>query len=188
MYDPPVSAAALSDLCAVAPNLKALELSTGLTPSAAKGPLPPGLTRLAIGLEPDEHGGAPRLARTAPGLRALTVWMAPLWPRGSVVAMVKGHGALEEVVFEGYTVSPDGYDDFTCNNQDLACVGRLPRLRRLSLLDDFLLAAVREEAPARLARWARGWARAPLRELRLNTSHDGDPHGVSRERFGRPWA
>jgi hypothetical protein len=181
-----MSAEALSDLCAVAPNLKALELSIGVDPGAAKASLPPGLTRLAIG-HAGEDSRPPRLARAAPGLRALTLWEAPMWSEGSVEAMVKGHGALEEVSFEGYNVSSCGYADLELyfRKQDLACLGRLPRLRRLSLVDGYLLAGAREEAPARLAGWARGWAGAPLEELRLLTSHDGDPHGVSRERFDR---
>jgi hypothetical protein len=181
----PVSAKALSDVCAVAPNLKALELSTGVAPGAINAPLPPSLTRLAIGgdfVPTAQRGRAPRLARAAPGLRALTVWEAPMWAAGSVEAMIKGHGALEEVAFEGYHASQCGYDDLEhmFSVQNLACLGRLPRLRRIALLDGFLLAGAEGQAPARLAGWARGWAGAPLEELRLVTSHDGDPHGVSR--------
>jgi hypothetical protein len=181
-----VSAAALSEICRVAPRLEALELSTGLAPDTAAR-LPPGLTRLAIGRA--GRNGATLLSRAAPGLRVLTVWEAPLWAAGSVEALVRGHTALEEVAFEAYDViRPHGHVGLQRDyiEQDLACLGGLPRLRRLALLDPLLLAGAREEAPARLAAWARGWAAAPLEELRLFTSHDGDPHGVRLERPGVP--
>jgi hypothetical protein len=180
-----VSAAALSDVRAIAPNLKVLELSTGISPGAVEAPLPPGLTRLAVARM--EDSGTPRLARTAPGLRALTVWDAPAWPRGSVVAMAKGHGALEEVSFERFDTTLYDYEEGDVERlfrvHDLACLGRLPRLRRLALLDTTLLLGAGERALAKVEGWARGWAGAPLEELRLVASHDGDPHRVSRARW-----
>jgi hypothetical protein len=176
----PLSAAALRDLRKAAPNLEVLKLSWGIAEelSASDALLPPGITRLTIGRNAPPYS----LAQIAPRLRALTVLEAPYWAEDRVAAVLKDCMALEEVAFEPYTFSTCSWEDLEgyLTEQDLSCLGRLPALRRLRIDDGWLLAGPcpGAEAPARLA----AWARTPLEDLRLMTTHGGDPHAVGRVR------
>jgi hypothetical protein len=182
----PLDATALRDLRAAAPNLAALELSRGVEAGlfAREAALPQGITRLALGFSAPHCS----VARLAPRVRELTVWEATMMDAAAVRALFVSAKELEAVTLKGYTFGTYCWEDLeeSLEEPDLSCLGGLPALRRLRLLDGWLLSGPcpGREAPGRLAAWAAAWSRAPLEELELVAGHGGNPHTV-RLRGGR---
>ncbi|KAI8467663.1 MAG: hypothetical protein J3K34DRAFT_480710 [Monoraphidium minutum] len=151
-------------IAAVCPALATLDAGCGFfilddSPAA----LPSSVTALALG---PSHAALPRLA---PGLRRLTVLDSLAWD-DPLADVIGAHPALEEVDLEMLEYGChrqwlDGDDDAPPppGEDDLACLAALPRLSRLCIKDDRLLARRREPEwlGSRLCAWAGAWARCP---------------------------